>query len=93
MEVYMSEIIQNPVWMYLILVNVYVFCLMGYDKQQAKKRRWRVPEANLLFFGIIGGGLGGLLARAFFHHKTRKPKFLVCFLIGVVFDGLLLFFI
>jgi uncharacterized membrane protein YsdA (DUF1294 family) len=92
MEVYMSEIIQNPVWMYLILVNVYVFCLMGYDKQQAKKRRWRVPEANLLFFGIIGGGLGGLLARAFFHHKTRKPKFLVCFLIGVVFDGLLLFF-
>jgi uncharacterized membrane protein YsdA (DUF1294 family) len=52
--------------MYLILVNVYVFCLMGYDKQQAKKRRWRVPEANLLFFGIIGGGLGGLLARAFF---------------------------
>jgi uncharacterized membrane protein YsdA (DUF1294 family) len=45
-----------------------------------------------LFFGIIGGGLGGLLARAFFHHKTRKPKFLVCFLIGVVFDGLLLFF-
>jgi uncharacterized membrane protein YsdA (DUF1294 family) len=78
--------------MYLILVNVYVFCLMGYDKQQAKKRRWRVPEANLLFFGIIGGGLGGLLARAFFHHKTRKPKFLVCFLIGVVFDGLLLFF-
>jgi uncharacterized membrane protein YsdA (DUF1294 family) len=65
---------------------------MGYDKQQAKKRRWRVPEANLLFFGIIGGGLGGLRARAFFHHKTRKPKFLVCFLIGVVFDGLLLFF-
>ncbi|HPR82079.1 MAG TPA: DUF1294 domain-containing protein, partial [Enterococcus sp.] len=33
----MSEIIQNPVWMYLILVNVYVFCLMGYDKRQARK--------------------------------------------------------
>lgn len=88
----MSEIIQNPVWVYLLLVNIYVFCLMGYDKQQARKKQWRVPEANLLLMGIVGGGLGGLLARSIFHHKTRKRKFLVCFLIGVIFDGFLLFF-
>lgn len=40
--------------------------------------------------GIVGGGLGGLIARQVFHHKTRKKKFLVCFLIGILFSiGLL----
>lgn len=33
----MNAILYNPLWFYLVLVNIYLFCLMGYDKRQAKK--------------------------------------------------------
>ncbi|MGX7196142.1 DUF1294 domain-containing protein [Enterococcus olivae] len=87
----MTEFLRNPLWSYLIIVNVYVFFLMGYDKRQAIKKKWRVPEANLIFMGLVGGGLGGLIARRVFHHKTRKKKFLIGFLLGVLFDLVLIF--
>lgn len=76
---------------YLVLVNVYLFGLMAFDKHQAKNHKWRIPESNLLFMGAIGGGFGGLLARQVFHHKTRKKKFAIFFLIGVGVDLYLLF--
>ncbi|MGM0124141.1 hypothetical protein IGI37_001515 [Enterococcus sp. AZ194] len=88
----LQELSSNPLWFYLFIVNLYLFCLMGYDKRKAKKKQWRVPESNLLFVGLIGGGLGGLLAQKAFHHKTRKRKFLICFLLGIVTDGVLLYF-
>lgn len=87
----MQEIIKNPLWAYLVLANVYEFCLMGYDKRQAQKKKWRVPEANLLFIGVIGGGLGGLLGMQVFHHKMRKRKFTIGFAVGVLFAALLIF--
>lgn len=42
--------------------------------------------------GIVGGGFGGLLAQRLFHHKTRKKKFYLCFLIGVAVDLLLIIY-
>ena len=78
----MTEFIQNPLWFYLLIANLYLFGLMGYDKYQAVKKKWRVPEWNLLFMGLIGGGIGGLIAQRVFHHKTRKRKFYI-FLLSV----------
>ncbi|KAF1298681.1 hypothetical protein BAU15_11180 [Enterococcus sp. JM4C] len=88
----LQALLNNPLWFYLFIVNVYLFCLMGYDKRKAQKKQWRVPESNLLFVGLLGGGLGGLLAQKVFHHKTRKRKFYICFLLGVVTDAVLLYF-
>lgn len=82
----------NPLWFYLIIVNVYVFFLMGYDKYQAKRNKWRVPESNLIFMSLIGGGLGGLIARQVFHHKTRKKSFAIGFSIGLIFAILLIMY-
>lgn len=87
----MNAFLHNPLWFYLVAINLYLFCLMGYDKHQAKKGKWRIPEANLLFMGLLGGGLGGLLAQGAFHHKTKKKKFLVVFLIGGIFAVFLIF--
>ncbi|EQC80625.1 Protein of unknown function DUF1294 [Enterococcus sp. HSIEG1] len=78
----MTEFIQNPLWFYLLIANLYLFGLMGYDKYQAVRKKWRVPEWNLLFMGLIGGGIGGLIAQRVFHHKTRKRKFYI-FLLSV----------
>lgn len=57
---------------------------MGIDKYRAIHRKRRIPEKTLLFFGCIGGGIGGLLAQRIFHHKTKKKKFYVLFLLGAV---------
>jgi uncharacterized membrane protein YsdA (DUF1294 family) len=68
---------------YFILLNLSVYLMMAYDKRQAVQKKWRIPEKRLLWLGALGGGLGGLLARRQFHHKTQKSKFLVCFISGL----------
>lgn len=88
----MNAILYNPLWFYLVLVNIYLFCLMGYDKRQEKKGKWRVPESNLIFVSLLGGGIGGLLSRKVFHHKTRKKKFTIGFMAGVLVDLILIYF-
>ena len=88
----MNAILYNPLWFYLVLVNIYLFCLMGYDKRQAIKGKWRVPESNLIFVSLLGGGIGGLIARKVFHHKTRKKKFTIGFMAGVLVDLILIYF-
>ena len=62
------------IWFYAVW-NVLVFLIYGWDKLAAKKNSRRVPEHNLLFFGLIGGAVGGLLGMQIWHHKTRKGKF------------------
>lgn len=69
---------------YLIAVNVLLLLLMAYDKVQAKWHRYRVSEKILLTLGVFGGGLGGIISQQIFHHKTRKKKFYVAFIIGIV---------
>ncbi|EOH87387.1 DUF1294 domain-containing protein [Enterococcus villorum] len=88
----MDVFIHNPLWFYLVLVNIYLFCLMGYDKYQAKRGKWRVPESNLIFVSLLGGGIGGLISREVFRHKTRKKKFTIGFAAGVVVDLILIYF-
>lgn len=67
--------------------------MMYYDKKQARKRKWRVPEFNLLFLGLIGGGIGGLLGQQLFHHKTKKLRFYLIFGIGAIFAIAVTYFI
>ncbi|EOH56140.1 hypothetical protein UA3_01324 [Enterococcus faecium EnGen0263] len=88
----MVVLLHNPLWFYLFIVNFYLFCLMGYDKHQARTGGWRVPENNLIFVSLLGGGLGGLISRKVFHHKTRKKKFTVGFIAGVLVDLILIYF-
>jgi len=62
---------------YLELVNLAAFALMGIDKRRARKGLWRIPEATLILSAVLGGGIGALAGMLLFHHKTRKPKFTV----------------
>ena len=62
---------------YLVTINALGFLIMLADKEKAKKRLWRIPEATLLPVAALGGSIGCLAGMKVFHHKTRKPKFYI----------------
>lgn len=64
------------------------------DLQKAKRNLWRTSEAELHFFELMGGWLGGFFAMLFIKHKRTKETFqLVFWLIFLFHASLLLFFI
>ena len=60
---------------YLLVMNVLAFALMGIDKWKASSHRWRIPEAHLFIMSIMGGSLGAFLGMYIFRHKTKKWYF------------------
>lgn len=60
---------------YLFLINAVGFVLMLADKQKARRRRWRIPEATLMGVALLGGSIGSLLGMYTFRHKTKHIKF------------------
>ena len=62
-------------WYYLIAINALSLLLMQQDKQRAREKKWRIPEAVLLFFPLIGGSLGTVMGMMLFRHKTKHPLF------------------
>lgn len=60
---------------YIIIVNLLGFALMGIDKYKAIKRGFRIPEATLFTVAIIGGSIGSIIGMYYFRHKTRHWYF------------------
>ena len=60
---------------YLVIINIIGFAMMGIDKKKAKKRSFRIPEASLFIIAVIGGSLGTIAGMYFFRHKTRHWYF------------------
>ena len=63
--------------MYLVIINIIGFFIMGLDKFKAKKRMWRIPENTLFLFAFLGGGIGTIAGMYTFRHKTKKLKFTI----------------
>ena len=60
---------------FLLIVNAIAFLLILIDKQKARKNKWRISEAALMFSAILGGSIGALLGMYTFRHKTKHLKF------------------
>lgn len=60
---------------YLGIVSLVLFIMMGHDKRQARRGGRRVPEKRLFAVAALGGALGGWLGMYAFHHKTRHWHF------------------
>ena len=66
----------GKIWfVYLVLVNLAAFLIMGEDKRRARRGRWRIPERTLFLPAVFGGALGGIFGMKIFHHKTRHWYF------------------
>jgi len=59
--------------------SVIAFGLYGLDKRAARLGLRRVPERTLQLWALVGGFPGALLGQHLFHHKTRKPSFMLVF--------------
>ena len=81
-------------WVYLVLINIFAFILMGADKRKAKKHAWRISEKALFLAALAGGSAGAVLGMLLFRHKTKHWYFVVGLpLILVLHVGLLVYFI
>ena len=60
---------------YLALMNIIAFFLYGLDKWKSRHAKWRITEARLITFALLGGSLGAFLGMKIWHHKTRHAKF------------------
>ncbi|MDO4187441.1 MAG: DUF1294 domain-containing protein [Lachnospiraceae bacterium] len=61
--------------LYILSVNLGGFIAFFIDKRRSTRSKWRIPEATLLTFALLGGSIGCLLAMKTFRHKTLKPLF------------------
>lgn len=81
----------------LLVINIFVFLLYGYDKIAAKAFpvSMRIPENTLIVASLFLAFPGAQLGRWAFHHKTRdevfKRKYYKWQLIELVILLLLLF--
>lgn len=61
---------------YIVLVNLFAFLQMGWDKRQSKRpEARRVPEKRLFMTAALGGSLGAVLGMRAFRHKTQHWYF------------------
>lgn len=61
--------------LYLAVINLTGFAMMGIDKRRAVKKRWRIRESTLFLVALIGGSAGCLMGMRTFHHKTKHWYF------------------
>ncbi len=95
----MKEIVNNNIsiiLIYLLIINITTYIVMGVDKLKAKKSKRRIPEKTLFILVALGGGIGGITAMYTIRHKNKKIRFIIGFpaiLIVEIIAFLCLYFI
>ena len=62
-------------FLYVLLVNLIAFCMMGIDKRKARRKAFRIPESTLFILALIGGSIGAIAGMYAFRHKTQHWYF------------------
>ena len=76
----------------MVVMGIVAFAFMAYDKKQAKKGGWRVPEKTLFLVTALFGGLGGVLGMSVMRHKTQHWYFKLFFPLFLVIQvGIIVF--
>ncbi|MGP4062536.1 DUF1294 domain-containing protein [Halobacillus sp. H74] len=64
---------------YMLLMNIWLFSLMGIDKRRSKRKSWRIKERNLWTVALVGGAAGGWIGMKLYRHKTKHKAFMFLF--------------
>ncbi|QAS54702.1 DUF1294 domain-containing protein [Halobacillus litoralis] len=65
--------------MYAVVMNIWLFSLMGLDKRRSKRKSWRIKERNLWILALAGGAAGGWSGMKLYRHKTKHKTFKLLF--------------
>ena len=86
---------ETVIWIiaYFAAVNLIGYASMGIDKYRAQNHKWRISEAMLFFFAIIGGSIGSIIGMKFFRHKTKHKLFTIGLPIVLVIQILLILYL
>jgi len=71
----------------LLIINFITFIIFGWDKRLSIKHKRRIPESTLLGATFIGGTIGAILGMLIFRHKVSKKSFLLKFVIIVLMQA------
>jgi uncharacterized membrane protein YsdA (DUF1294 family) len=74
-----------------LVASLFAYYFYWDDKRRAKLGEWRIPEANLHFWALIGGWPGAFIAQQQFRHKTKKLSFQLVFWLIVIVHQVLWF--
>ena len=69
--------LQKLLLIYLAVMNILGFALMGADKSRARNGKWRIRERTLFLFSLLGGSIGTLTGMYVFRHKTKHWYFVI----------------
>ena len=76
------------------IISLIAFILYAADKRRAIEKKWRIPEATLIGFSLLGGAMGGYLCMHIVRHKTKKWYFHFVNTVGLIWQiGLLIFLV
>lgn len=71
------DVIQMLILLFVIVMNVIGFAVMGIDKAKARKHKRRIPEKTIFVISILLGSIGTFAGMYAFRHKTRHMKFVI----------------
>lgn len=74
---------------WILIVSLGTFFIYVADKRSAQRGRWRVPEATLHIWAVLGGWPGAWIAQRMVRHKTRKLSFQIAFYLTIVLHALI----
>ena len=75
--------LQKLLLIYLAVMNILGFALMGTDKSRARNGKWRIRERTLFLFSLLGGSIGTLTGMYVFRHKTKHWYFYMVMIISL----------
>ncbi|QKG86017.1 DUF1294 domain-containing protein [Kroppenstedtia pulmonis] len=76
---------------YISVVNIIGFLMMGQDKQRAVQGKWRIAEKTIFLTAAAGGAIGVWLGMKKFRHKTLQTSFRYGIPLLMIGNGLVLF--
>ena len=62
-------------WGYVLVLSAFTYGMYAHDKRLARVREWRLPEAALHLFELLGGWPGAFIAQRHIRHKCAKTSF------------------
>ncbi|ALC89716.1 hypothetical protein AM500_07995 [Bacillus sp. FJAT-18017] len=66
---------EKAIFIYLLVINIISFSMMGIDKRRARNGQYRISEQTLWLSALAGGAIGATIGMNYFRHKTKHVSF------------------